>query len=376
MIQWRSPQQYQLYAACLYPVTVFTAYFLGDLFLARSYETYFSNKGNIFNVYFVKLGWLWTTFLSLVHFILIEWQFIDRNRRGRRALGRYIVATVYWYIMTQSFLGPSIVDRFFVATGGGCTIAADNGISILQQSACRKLGGQWTGGHDISGHCVLLIHASLYLIEETRWYWDIKIRQSMVNTWRTNVAIGAVLSLLFIWWWMVAMTSVYFHGHRELLSGTFFGIFGWAISRIQEVSDCRDNLRSEGQLWATEEVHATQETAIRPYDVLRTLGQRMLDAHLFTTGERNILSLDHWKDPTIINLFQEAKEIVPKLSEICSASLIEPWHAKAGYEYSSCLKRKYDEMAEGEEENGETISPMAEPPEFALPTDNSQNKKL
>lgn len=33
-------------------------------------------------------------------------------------------------------------------------------------------------------------------------------------------------------------------------------------------------------------------------------------------------------------------------------------------------------MAEGEEENGETISPMAEPPEFALPTDNSQNKKL
>lgn len=33
-------------------------------------------------------------------------------------------------------------------------------------------------------------------------------------------------------------------------------------------------------------------------------------AHLFTTGERNILSLDHWKDPTIINLFQEAKEIV------------------------------------------------------------------
>lgn len=230
MIQWRSPQQYQLYAACLYPVTVFTAYFLGDLFLARSYETYFSNKGNIFNVYFVKLGWLWTTFLSLVHFILIEWQFIDRDRRGRRALGRYIVATVYWYIMTQSFLGPSIVDRFFVATGGGCTITADNGISILQQSACRKLGGQWTGGHDISGHCVLLIHASLYLIEETRWYWDIKIRQSMVNTWRTNVAIGAVLSLLFIWWWMVAMTSVYFHGHRELLSGTFFGIFGWAIS--------------------------------------------------------------------------------------------------------------------------------------------------
>lgn len=56
-------------------------------------------------------------------------------------------------------------------------------------------------------------------------------------------------------------------------------VFPEHLQRIQEVSNCRDNLRAEGQLWATEEVHATQETAIRPYDVLRTLGQRMLDGY-------------------------------------------------------------------------------------------------
>lgn len=94
--------------------------------------------------------------------------------------------------------------------------------------------------------------------------------------------------------------------------------------------------------------------------------------YFLTAGQRNILSLDRWKDPAIINLFKEAKEIVRRNAEaedrkiealrtICEATnqqfskIIRDMesqpdramaYAKAGYEYTSRLKRKYDEMAE------------------------------
>ncbi|CAO3639790.1 unnamed protein product [Mucor hiemalis] len=41
----------------------------------------------------------------------------------------------------------------------------------------------------------------------------------------------SVVSVLFIagiWWFMLFMTGVYFHGHFEILSGSIFGILGWA----------------------------------------------------------------------------------------------------------------------------------------------------
>ncbi|KAI9306067.1 Fat storage-inducing transmembrane protein [Cunninghamella echinulata] len=144
--------------------------------------------------------------------------------------------------MTQWLLGPSFIDRIYVATGGGChpklingTLQQQSNHAILsqtfQQSTCKRLGGQWEGGHDVSGHCVLLIHASLFLWEELSWlYYSIpsftQLKYSHPSAWRSVIS---VLSLLGLWWWMLVMTSVYFHGHFELLSGTFFGIFGWAL---------------------------------------------------------------------------------------------------------------------------------------------------
>ncbi|KAG0163382.1 hypothetical protein DFQ28_003767 [Apophysomyces sp. BC1034] len=124
--------------------------------------------------------------------------------------------------------------------------------------------------------------------------------------------------------------------------------------------------------------------------------------YFLTAGQRNILSLNHWEDPAIINLFKKAKEIVHRNAEpednkvealqtVCEATeqqfskIIRDLrsnpdramaYAKAGYGYSSRLKRKYAEMAEREEEGSQTTSPMAEPPELALPADDSQNTKL
>lgn len=98
----------------------------------------------------------------------------------------------------------------------------------------------------------------------------------------------------------------------------------------------------------------------------------MVLAYSFTTGPRNILSLNHWKGLAIISLFKEAKETVRRnagpedrkveaLQTVCEATKqqfsktirdmqSQPDHAmvyaKAGYEYTSRLKQNYDEMAE------------------------------
>ncbi|KAI8376185.1 inositol phospholipid synthesis and fat-storage-inducing TM-domain-containing protein [Radiomyces spectabilis] len=218
----------------LYPVTVFLSFLYSVL--AKPGPSYFSNKRNILNVGFVKIGWFWVTVVYFAYLLLVLSKRLQDKQRLMQGCLRYAVATVYWYILTQWLLGPSFIDRVFVATGGKCSaIAEEADISVFenvfQQTACRKLGGQWGGGHDVSGHCVMLIHASLFLLEEVRWlFYDARplstLKQRDPTAWK---AVVGVLGLVALWWWMLIMTGVYFHGHFELLSGCFFGLLGWAV---------------------------------------------------------------------------------------------------------------------------------------------------
>jgi hypothetical protein len=139
--------------------------------------------------------------------------------------------------MTQSLLGPSFIDRVYVLSGGKCaSLLQDTEISaqlasVVQQQVCRKMGGQWTGGHDVSGHCVLLIHANLFLWEELNWmFYDASpfLRMKERDKAQYGSVVG-VLALSMLWWFMLFMTGVYFHGHFEVLSGAIFGILGWAV---------------------------------------------------------------------------------------------------------------------------------------------------
>lgn len=114
--------------------------------LASPEPSYFSSKKNVFNVYFVKVLWAWTT----VAFILL--------RPRRNAIVRYSIFTVYWFIITQWFFGPAIIDRGFRISGGRC-----EGMETYSSIECRLKGGKWVGGHDISGHVFLLSIASVFL---------------------------------------------------------------------------------------------------------------------------------------------------------------------------------------------------------------------
>lgn len=231
----RHLKPHQLVFSVLYPATLLVAFFYSTV--GNPPDTYFSSKRNIFNVFFVKIGWFWVTLAYFLYLYLVPSRRLQNIQAFSSGLTRYALVTLYWYLMTQWLLGPSFIDRVYVLSGGKCaSLLQDTEISaqfasVMQQQVCRKMGGQWTGGHDVSGHCVLLIHASLFFWEELSWmFYNARpfIQMKQQDKAQYGAVVG-VLALTALWWFMLFMTGVYFHGHYELLSGAIFGILGWAV---------------------------------------------------------------------------------------------------------------------------------------------------
>ncbi|KAJ5678964.1 hypothetical protein N7462_007208 [Penicillium macrosclerotiorum] len=238
-----------------------------DLHLSESPVNYFARKNNVFNIYFVKIGWLWTTlaFTSLLLFqptyrsssSSSQSQQQTRLRRSLQAFLRYALATTVWYLMTQWFFGPAIIDRSFVITGGKCEEVLDKVKkvgsepspsaqleSLFSAMACKAAGGAWRGGHDISGHVFMLVLATAILSFEvigTRAfaafaYSEVEVTRerkasdpdTSQNGSQNEISSSSVLttwSLRFVWgviglgWWMLFMTAIWFHTWLEKWSG-------------------------------------------------------------------------------------------------------------------------------------------------------------
>lgn len=224
-----------LYTSCFYVLTVVVGSIYGSnqqKSLPSSETSWFSlidltNKSNLINLYIVKNGWFWTSFI----FIIYATRVIHANKPVQiaKSVIRWILATLYWYIITQRFFGPSIIDRIFVFTGGKC----DNYQSetqVFEAYVCKKGGGRWIGGYDLSGHCFLLIHASLLLWDEISAFpyrpenWEIAREKKILSFF-----FGL---FLFLWWFMLIVTAIYFHNFSEKLTGTIFGVLYWILYYI------------------------------------------------------------------------------------------------------------------------------------------------
>ncbi|KAJ5625680.1 Fat storage-inducing transmembrane protein [Penicillium lagena] len=245
-----------------------------DLHLSQSPVNYFARKNNVFNLYFVKIGWLWTTvaFASLLLFQSVyssgpsrqsSLQQQTRLRRSLQTFLRWTLATTVWYLTTQWFFGPAIIDRGFVITGGKCEQAleqverASTQVSasaeletLLTAAACKTAGGAWQGGHDISGHVLMLVLTTAILTFEAVGIGafpsflrttrpaadsarerkpsdpeipsagDLSSSSDLVRTWVSRFVCGIVL----LGWWMLFMTSIWFHTWLEKWSGLFIAL--------------------------------------------------------------------------------------------------------------------------------------------------------
>ncbi|KAL9056827.1 MAG: hypothetical protein Q9162_002698 [Coniocarpon cinnabarinum] len=91
-----------------------------------------------------------------------------RLRRIYQTLLRWAILTGYWYCITQSFLGVSLIERVVRLTGGACVSSQNSHETLLVKShaQCRRKGGRIAGGLDISGHVFLLVLGSGMLFLE------------------------------------------------------------------------------------------------------------------------------------------------------------------------------------------------------------------
>lgn len=235
-----------------------------DLHISESPVNYFARKNNIFNLYFVKIGWLWTT-LAFFSLLLCQpayrssssssqTQQQTRPRRILQASIRYILATSIWYLMTQWFFGPAIIDRSFVITGGKCEqvlnevgkIGSEESPAVHLETlfsavACKAAGGSWKGGHDISGHVFMLVLATALLSfeaigvgaftapsvtsqangETTRDRKPSDPTSPLTSEQLHTPGTMRTWSLRLVWsvvglgWWMLFMTAIWFHTWLE-----------------------------------------------------------------------------------------------------------------------------------------------------------------
>ncbi|KAK9479354.1 inositol phospholipid synthesis and fat-storage-inducing TM-domain-containing protein [Lipomyces japonicus] len=207
----------------LYPCTIL----LGSLvsIISGVPESYFGNKTNFFNVFFVKNGWFWTTIVFTIHATRL------RITSPRGLFVRYIAAAGWWFLFTQWFFGPPIMDRVFLTTGGVCFVKDVDEIpgqerpihDVWSSIGCRHASGEWSGGHDISGHSFLLTHSSLFL-----WYEVLPVVLEG-GTLARELNTKIVFALLTLWWWMLLMTGIYFHTFQEKVTGWLCGLFAWAF---------------------------------------------------------------------------------------------------------------------------------------------------
>ncbi|KAF2502742.1 hypothetical protein BU16DRAFT_449764 [Lophium mytilinum] len=232
--------------------------------------SYFAKKKNIFNVYFVKVGWFWTT-LAFVAFVLtnpglgVPLRPYVTRRRITASL-RYLAVTAWWTVITQWFFGAPLIDRGFRFTGGQCEMLRDaeareemsDAREYFTAAACKAVGGQWKGGHDISGHVFLLIMGSGLLWFEilpaltraeglrdgrrvllsdgkvvsvaVEKRTEKKEAASQTQEQVTAVGVKTVLGVAALMWWMLLMTAAFFHTWFEKFTGLLVAFAGlWVV---------------------------------------------------------------------------------------------------------------------------------------------------
>ncbi|KAL4965839.1 putative inositol phospholipid biosynthesis protein Scs3 [Aspergillus stella-maris] len=215
---------------------------------------YFARKDNIFNTYFVKIGWVWFT-AAFASLLLTYPPSPARGTRQMQAVLRWTFATAAWYLVTQWFFGPAIIDRSFVITGGKCenafaelgAVHEDKGVVggaasavagkeefgiYLTAAACKAAGGAWRGGHDVSGHVFMLVLVTAVLGIEA--FGVLALRGegesgekgedaesgSDVKKWTLRFVFG----ITGLGWWMLLMTAIWFHTWLEKANGLLIAL--------------------------------------------------------------------------------------------------------------------------------------------------------
>ncbi|MCL4129220.1 UNVERIFIED_CONTAM: hypothetical protein GTU68_022457 [Idotea baltica] len=121
-------------------------------------KIYMSSKDNLFNQYFVKIGWAWMLLVVGAFIYLTSLTYgCGRKEIVKRHMSRLAIGTFFWFFWTQLFF------EYVENSTGVCL-----GKAILKDKyTCVGTGFQWHS-FDISGHAFLLVYMNLILVEEAK----------------------------------------------------------------------------------------------------------------------------------------------------------------------------------------------------------------
>lgn len=204
---------------CLYAALVAISTLMGDgrdaLTTADTEKSFLSDKRNFLNLIFVKWGWLWTLTLLLPYLYTIG------SRRSLQntmlAYTRCLLATVCWLLVTQWFFGHSLLARIMHLY----PYAQCDDLKYSSFAQCKQAGLQWKS-IDVSGHCFLLIHSSMLMLEE------VSFSSHLLTTLHAERYLQLLMgALLTLWMMMLTATSFHFHTAFEKSWGVCFGLAFW-----------------------------------------------------------------------------------------------------------------------------------------------------
>lgn len=157
-------------------------------------EEYKIDKRNIFNQWFVKLGWFWTCSLMLpLTFSSIK---VDDRENIALAIFRIILSTILWFVSINFF---QLIDD--------------------------------TTGFDISGHTFLLTFSNLLLTSELKH----SEQSCAVNEFKPTGAITPqslklpLIILRSLWDFMLLQTTLYYHTMLQKTIALVWAISSWYL---------------------------------------------------------------------------------------------------------------------------------------------------
>ena len=228
---------------------------------ASASPSYFARKDNILNRYFVKVAWFWVSVSYAAFLFLHSSTGPPRNLvltpKRLRGILRWMLVTGWWILVTQWCFGPALIDRGFAVTGGACALAeafehegggeAGGKMEVWTGRACKAIGGQWRGGHDISGHVFILVLGSAVLALEVLPAFVKGRERRQIARWDGGVGrversdgdvdedgeegdrgggVTAPMVVIGLSWWMLLMTAAFFHTWFEKLTGLLTALLG------------------------------------------------------------------------------------------------------------------------------------------------------
>ena len=136
---------------------------------------------------------------------------LERSRlKTQLALREYAIKlTLKYAVLYVLFF---FIDHVFLWTGGSCSTDS----TVTDALFCRKIGGKWDGGFDISGHFCFITNISLVL-----WFEIFEFPYSS-SFWK-NYKIGALIPVLVTWSFILTVTSIFYHTFLEKLLGCALG---------------------------------------------------------------------------------------------------------------------------------------------------------